>query len=172
MMYEIYRPPSSSSYQLSNIHNVKNVDQNIVDDQQKTREYINSLECEILALCHKQVFDGVEIPCCPQHNRPPPSDNNSTSGPSLSSHPITEPADSQPLENMHTPTMENTAPIAIPPTLLPIHLLPTSKKLIINLLRTRTLLRSPSQLKRNKSHIVLKPPSMILKLQTMSTPMP
>lgn len=80
------------------------------------------LECKILALCHKQVFDGVEIPHCPQHHCPPLSDNNSTSGPlSLMSHPITEPATLQPSENMCTPTMENTAPITVPSTLPPIH---------------------------------------------------
>jgi hypothetical protein len=121
MMYEIYRPPSSSSYQLSNNRDVKQVDQNINDNQQKTREYINSLEREILALRHKQVFDGVEIPRHPQNNRQPLPDNNSTSGPSSSSHPITEPANLQPSENTCTSAMENTAPITIPPTLPPIH---------------------------------------------------
>jgi hypothetical protein len=120
-MYEIYQPPSSSSYQLSNNHNVKQVDQNINNNQQKTREYINSLEHEILALRRKQVFDGVEIPRCPQNNCQPLSDNNSTSGPSSSSHPITEPANLQPSENMCTSAMENTAPITVPPTLPPIH---------------------------------------------------
>jgi hypothetical protein len=116
-----------------------------ISEQAKTKQYIESLECELFNLHRKQTFDSVEIlrqPTVQCSNQPAPSHNSSanptSSNPPPKNIPTSQPSTPAPAQ----PTIENTQDKNTPVTNPPIHLSSTPKKQSTVLPKIKTLLRN------------------------------